>query len=45
MLQPTTIFKILKNIRLYKQFCIEYKADGKVEEPGFQKQFKTISKE
>lgn len=37
MLQPETISKIWRNINLYKQFGLQYKADGKVEEPGFQK--------
>ena len=37
MLEPNTIQLIWKNICLYKHFGFKYKADGKVEEPGFQK--------
>lgn len=37
MLNPQTIHQIWKNIKLYKHFNFEYKADGKIEEPGFQK--------
>lgn len=37
MLEPSTIQLIWKNICLYEHFGFEYKADGKVEEPGFQK--------
>lgn len=36
-LEPTTIHEIWRNINLYKQFGLQYKADGKIEEPGFQK--------
>ena len=37
MLSPFTIQQIWKNMCLYKYFGFKYKADGQIEEPGFQK--------
>jgi len=44
-LEPATIFTIWRNINLYKDFGIDYVADGKLEEPGFQKQIEQPKKE